>query len=607
MKKLFLNIIYVIALCMLLPTYVFAEDTCKDMDVSIKSISMIDSEGIVIENNDPSFVDQSINLALKFYEFNSNVKYKVTIQNNSDTTYYIDFQDILENHIQYKIELIDSDNEIKPNGETSFYLVATYNSEVNEEDFVDGIYQNVSELHFLITDGEIGNIINPSTKSSIFFMLLLLVILTLVFAYQKRLGSKKTISLIVIGYIIVPLTIHGMCKYTIDLTANVAISNENVNVCNYDGELVQGAKFINGDYTYRYKQMKTEEGWVNIDEDGWGVTLTKNNTFTPIESDVCNIINKKEVVEESFMERTPTADLDYLTTSSRFKNGFGSGVTVDSFETITIVDNKIIPSNAIKSWDVSNKGNGSIQAWYIDEDSDGMYELYIGADGGVLANPDMSYYFYEYSNVEDTNNFNKLDVSGVTNMNGFMLLLGSNSSTFSIDVSGWDTRNVTDMSVLFSSAGNNATSFEVIGLESWNTSNVKTMTGMFASAGSSSTDFSIGQLTNWDTKKVTNMSNMFAFAGENATNWESLGELNIYSASIGGSNIAAGMFAYCRNAKVTLNLHNNITTYRHAFDTASTKPGSQIIVNYSEAVTNIDRIINTKSSNGNVIKGELID
>ena len=48
--------------------------------------------------------------------------------------------------------------------------------------------------------------------------------------------------------------------------------------CTFDGELVQGAEYVNGQYTYRYmqevKSVDTGLSWVNIEEDGWGVQLT---------------------------------------------------------------------------------------------------------------------------------------------------------------------------------------------------------------------------------------------------------------------------------------------------------------------------------------------
>lgn len=606
MKKLLTNIICLLFLLLLIPTVVLAEDSCENMKARIKSISVENSEGEVIETKDPKYDDQNISLDLKFYKLHSNVRYKVTVKNDSNDSYYIDSQDILKNYVHYRIELIDNNNQIKPNGETSFYLIAAYDKEVPPEEITGDSYTDNNKVEFLVTDVPISGVVNPTTSHSKLFVIFILSIVALGLVYQHKLGKKESLSLFILGAFLLPYAINGMCKYNINLATNVEIKNKDINVCAYDGEVTKGAEYVNGDYTYRYKQKKTENGWVDIVEDGWGVALTTNNTFKPIESSVCDAVNQKPVVERSYMERTPREELDYLTTSSNFRNGFENGVTATLFEKLTILNNKTIPSYAIKSWDVSNKRNGSIQAWYTDEDSDGKFELYIGSNGGVLANPDMSYYFYGFENIEETKDLNNLDVSGVVNMNGFMGAYAQNCNKFEIDVSKWDTRNVSDMSILFTNTGINADTFIIKGLNKWNVSNVTTMSGMFAGAGRFANKFSIGQLTSWDTRKVTNMSQMFNYAGENATDWESLGEFNVYEANIGGQYIIAGMFAYCQNANLTLNLHKNPTGYSYAFDTAATKQGSKITVNYSEEVTNIDRIIATKSNSSNVVKGEII-
>ena len=60
-------------------------------------------------------------------------------------------------------------------------------------------------------------------------------------------------------------------------------------------------------------------------------------------------------------------------------------------------------------------------------------------------------------------------------------------------------------------------------------------------------------------------------------------------------------------AKATLNIYSNPTTYSGAFTRAATVQGSGITVNYTSAVTNIDSIIATKSSDSNVVKGVQLD
>ena len=58
----------------------------------------------------------------------------------------------------------------------------------------------------------------------------------------------------------------------------------------------------------------------------------------------------------------------------------------DSFEKIITVDYNTVPANAINFFDASATKNGSVMVWYLDEDNDGLYELYIGQKGGVVSN-----------------------------------------------------------------------------------------------------------------------------------------------------------------------------------------------------------------------------
>ena len=93
---------------------------------------------------------------------------------------------------------------------------------------------------------------------------------------------------------------------------------------------------------------------------------------------------------------------------------------------------------------------------------------------------------------------NKWNTSKVTNMEGMFVdcnLLAS------VDVNKWNTSKVTDMASMFSSCG----TLRSIDVSKWNTSNVTDISGMFFGCGSlHSVD-----ITGWDTSKVTSMDRMF--------------------------------------------------------------------------------------------------
>ena len=170
------------------------------------------------------------------------------------------------------------------------------------------------------------------------------------------------------------------------------------------------------------------------------------------------------------------------------------------------------------------------------------------------------------------------------------------------DFANLDTSIATRMVNMFDNAGYNSsvTSFVLTGLNNWDVSNVTEFDYMFGDAGYYATTWSIGDLSSWNSTSATSMNNMFSYAGYNATSLTSIGTLKVYA------NNMNAMFSNARYMKATLNIYSNPTSYASAFNTAATQSGGLITVNYSDATTNIDNIIATKSSGNNVVKGSLL-
>ena len=244
---------------------------------------------------------------------------------------------------------------------------------------------------------------------------------------------------------------------------------------------------------------------------------------------------------------------------------FGKDIDRDSFESIVIVDNVNIPNDAINSWDCSEAQNESVMCWYTNvnaEDEDEYstyYELYIGQEGGVVANPNSSWAFSFFSSVKyldlsyldtsivtdmsymfDNNGYGEstwnisglsnFDTSNVTNMKNMFSYSGYYATTFELDLSGWDISRVTNMSYMFSSAGFRSTTWNIGDISNWDTSQVTDMSGVFQGAGHNATTWNIGNLSGWDTSKVTNMYEMFSGAGYKSTTW-SVGDLGGWDTS----------------------------------------------------------------------------
>ena len=251
--------------------------------------------------------------------------------------------------------------------------------------------------------------------------------------------------------------------------------------CTYDGELTQGAEYVNGQYTYKYMQegvyASSGLAWQNISSDGWGVQLTDKASTDAVNSEVCTYINNKPITSMSYMfhnSKATTLDLSNFNTSkvtnmrSMFSDSQATTLDVSNFNTSNVTNmNGMFYNSKATTLDVSNFDTSKVR--------------------------NMSYMFSDSkATTIDVSNFN---TSNVTNMN--QMFYDSKATT--IDVSNFDTSKVTDMSDMF--YGSQATTLDV---SNFNTSKVTNMHGMFYNSKATTLDVS-----NFDTSKVTNMSGMF--------------------------------------------------------------------------------------------------
>ncbi len=131
-----------------------------------------------------------------------------------------------------------------------------------------------------------------------------------------------------------------------------------------------------------------------------------------------------------------------------------------------------------------------------------------------------AYWFYGCSSLA------ALDVSGwdtgnVTNMS---YMFSGCSSLAALDVSGWDTGNVTNMSYMFSGCS----SLAALDVSGWDTGNVTNMSYMFSGCSS----LAALDVSGWDTGNVTNMSYMFSgcssLAALDVSGWDTGNVTNMY-------------------------------------------------------------------------------
>ena len=174
---------------------------------------------------------------------------------------------------------------------------------------------------------------------------------------------------------------------------------------------------------------------------------------------------------------------------------FESDISKESIDSIQFLSSLAdAPDDA---WDVSEAGNGSVLAWVTSSGKE-QYDLFIAGDGGVWAPKDCTYLFAEYRWAKSLDFNNAFFVDGCRSMRG---MFSHDQFITELDLSGWDTSSVTDMSAMFCFCS----SIQKLDLAPLDTSSVTNMRAMFSRCES----IEKLDLSGFDTSSVTDMSDLF--------------------------------------------------------------------------------------------------
>ena len=315
----------------------------------------------------------------------------------------------------------------------------------------------------------------------------------------------------------------------------VETPSTNTYFCKTNDTLAQGLKYVNGQYTYAYKQQgdysSSGLGWSNISNNGWGVQLTDKTSTDAVTSKVCTYINNKPITSMSYMfgySQATIIDVNNLNTSNItnmetiFFDTKATTLDVSNFDTSNVKNMRyMFAGSKATTLDVSNFDTSKVTS---------MYGMFTSAKVETL----------------DLSSFN---TSNVTNM-GYML---SDIQTTTLDISNFDTSKVTNMSGMFSSI-----KVATLDLSNFDTSNVTNMNCMFTGAKATTLD-----LSSFDTSNVTDMSRMFEGTKAttlNLSNFNTSNVTNMYS-----------MFGAIQATTLDLSNFNtsNVTSMSSMFDSAT--------------------------------------
>ena len=288
------------------------------------------------------------------------------------------------------------------------------------------------------------------------------------------------------------------------MKAGVTLPNNNstitykVTVTNYSNIPMQiksiTKEIVNNNYVVTFnKTLPLTIGKLSEEE----IEITFSNNTSSSQTINANLLFTFTKLESMMAEGNNGAS------TSTFYNG---PLTKDSIESITFMSTKEVPEEAVGYWDASSKqGSNEVIAYYLNGETEGMYDLYIAADGEVYAPSNSSALFYYFTKVKNINFNNSFNTAKVTTMGGNSNSYGmfnGCSSLLSLNLITFDTTNVTNMRNMFAACS----SLESLDLSVFNTANVSDMYRMFNEC-SALNNIIFGE--NFDTSNVPNMSVMF--------------------------------------------------------------------------------------------------
>ena len=248
-----------------------------------------------------------------------------------------------------------------------------------------------------------------------------------------------------------------------------------------------------------------------------------------------NMMNKSLVgkIDVGIETNVITNTESNISPTSKFLN---TEVPRQNITTLKVVDNLDIPEGATVV-DVSKNNDNTIKMWYNGADANGNYDITIGSNNTIYANPSSFELFSNLTNVTSID-LSNMDTSGMTNMSN---MFSDNTSLTNITFGdNFNTANVTNMSGMFK----NCTILKTIDLSSFNTSNAIIFASMFMNCqGLQNLD-----LKSFNTSNVTSMLSMFY-------NCSSLTSLDLSSFNTSNVERMETMFYNC-SSLTSLDLSN---------------------------------------------------
>ena len=352
----------------------------------------------------------------------------------------------------------------------------------------------------------------------------------------------------------------------------------------------------------KINSISSNSALANFPANTWGYRFNDDAVFSPIPAKSASV-NLIKTTEKSTSEENHSIKLGMKLNSSLKPGNYENKLI------ISVVSNPYTPKAVMtEGGDFYNKlesllDNESVEIKYFrksltapasiintenieDEESDYKIKLwlnpidktayYYAEPEKVYLNADSSRMFFLWYGEQKIKNFLELDLSGfnTSNVTNMSQMFARMSNLTTLDLSSFDTSKVTDMSGMFENMDNLTT----INLSSFDTSQVTDMHSMFFEIPNLTTL----DLSSFDTSQVTDMSSMFSGMRDLAT-------LNLSSFDTSQVTDMSSMFSGMRDL-ATLNLSN--------FDTSQVTTMSGMFSNmYSLTTLDLSNFNTSKVTN----------
>ena len=190
--------------------------------------------------------------------------------------------------------------------------------------------------------------------------------------------------------------------------------------CKYNGDIKEGVKYINGQYTYTY-----------IQDGGWEVNLTDIHSTDPVTSEVCTYINNTPIISMAgmfFSSQATSIDISSINTSNvtnmeiMFADVQTSTLDLSSFNTSKVTNmRKMFDGSSVETINLSSFDTSNVTS---------MYAMF--RNSAKIETLDLN--SFDTSKVKDMSEmFNMNDIS----TNNLKTIYVSDKFKISEDVDGW--------------------------------------------------------------------------------------------------------------------------------------------------------------------------